>query len=77
MKGNELFIPMATAVSCESPVTIFIATPEVISVVTASFTPVRGGSIIPTSPRKVSCPNSGPEAKAKTLRRQRNKNVKI
>lgn len=74
MKGNKLFLPMATAVSCESPVTIFIATPEVISVVTASLTPVRGGSIIPTSPKKVSCPNSGPEAKARTL--GRNKNVK-
>lgn len=64
---------MATAVSCESPVIIFIATPDVISVVTASFTPVRGGSIIPTSPKKVSCPNSGPEAKAKTFRKQRKK----
>lgn len=36
------------------------------SVVTASFTPVLGGSMIPTRPRNVSCPNSGPEAKART-----------
>ena len=57
---------MATAVSCESPVIIFIDTPEALSVVTASFTPVLGGSMIPTRPRNVNCPNSGPEAKART-----------
>ena len=65
-KGNSLVIPIATAVSCESPVIIFIDTPEAMSVVTASFTPVLGGSMIPTRPRNVSCPSSGPEAKART-----------
>lgn len=65
-KGSSLVLPMATAVSCESPVIIFIDTPEAMSVVTASFTPVLGGSMIPTRPRNVSCPNSGPEAKART-----------
>lgn len=65
-KGSSLVIPIATAVSCESPVIIFIDTPEAMSVVTASFTPVLGGSMIPTRPRNVSCPSSGPEAKART-----------
>lgn len=65
-KGISLVIPIATAVSCESPVIIFIDTPEAMSVVTASFTPVLGGSMIPTRPRNVSCPSSGPEAKART-----------
>lgn len=65
-KGSSLVIPIAIAVSCESPVIIFIDTPEAMSVVTASFTPVLGGSMIPTRPRNVSCPNSGPEAKART-----------
>lgn len=44
-KGSSLVIPIAIAVSCESPVIIFIDTPEAMSVVTASFTPVLGGSI--------------------------------
>lgn len=63
---SSLVIPIAIAVSCESPVIIFIDTPEAMSVVTASFTPVLGGSMIPTRPRNVSCPSSGPEAKART-----------
>lgn len=46
--------PMAMAVSWESPVIILMATPELVSVATASLTPDLGGSIMPTRPRKVS-----------------------
>lgn len=65
-------IPIDTAVSCESPVIIFTATPELISVASASFTPTLGGSMMATSPRKVRAPISDPEANASTARGQDN-----
>lgn len=49
---------MDTAVSWESPVIILTATPELMSVPTASLTPDLGGSIMPTRPRKVRFPIS-------------------
>lgn len=63
-------IPIDTAVSWESPVIIFTATPELMSVATASFTPARGGSMMPTSPTNVSAPISDPDANASTARRK-------
>lgn len=60
---------METAVSCESPVIILMATPEPMSVATASLTPDLGGSMMPTRPRKVRFPSWGPEAKASTAGR--------
>lgn len=66
---GHLWLPMETAVSWESPVIILTATPEPMSVATASLTPDLGGSMMPTRPRKVSFPSSGPpEAKASTAR---------
>lgn len=64
-----LRVPMETAVSCESPVIILMATPEPMSVATASLTPDLGGSMMPTRPRKVRFPSWGPEAKASTAGR--------
>lgn len=63
-------LPMAKAVSKASPVIIFTATPEPLRTSTASLTPSRGGSMIPTRPKKVNLPSSGPEAKASTKMRK-------
>lgn len=60
---------MDTAVSWESPVIILMATPELISMPTASLTPDLGGSMMPTRPRKVRLPISAPEANARTAGR--------
>lgn len=60
---------METAVSWESPVIILMETPEPMSVATASLTPDLGGSMMPTRPRKVRFPSSGPEANASTAGR--------
>lgn len=54
------------AVSWESPVIILMATPELMSVPTASLTPDLGGSMMPTRPRKVRFPISEPDANART-----------
>lgn len=62
---------MAEAVSSPSPVIIFTDTPDWQSKRTASFTPALGGSMMPTSPRKVRLPSSGPEARASTEERPR------
>lgn len=62
-------LPMAKAVSRASPVIIFTDMPDLESTWTASFTPALGGSMIPTRPRKVSLPSSGPEARASTAGR--------
>lgn len=64
-------LPMAKAVSRASPVIIFTDTPDSERTCTASFTPARGGSMIPTRPRNVSFPSSGPEARASTEGRQK------
>lgn len=63
------FSPIDTAVSCESPVIILMATPELMSVPTASLTPDLGGSMMPTRPRKVKFPISAPDANARTTER--------
>ena len=62
---------MDTAVSWESPVIILMATPELMSVTTASLTPDLGGSMMPTRPRKVRFPISEPDANASTAGRRR------
>lgn len=62
--------PIETAVSWESPVIILTATPELMSVPTASLTPALGGSMIPTIPRKVRFPISEPDANARTAGRE-------
>lgn len=62
-------LPIAKAVSRASPVIIFTDTPDSERTCTASFTPALGGSMIPTRPRNVSFPSSGPEARASTEER--------
>ena len=62
-------LPMAKAVSRASPVIIFTDTPDSERTWTASFTPALGGSMMPTRPRNVSRPSSGPEARASTEER--------
>ena len=59
--------PIATAVSSESPVSIFSDAPVLVSVWTASLTPSLGGSIMPTIPRNTSCDISDPSAIANTV----------
>lgn len=63
---NKRASPMDTAVSWESPVIILMATPELMSVPTASLTPDLGGSMMPTRPRNDRLPISEPDAKART-----------
>lgn len=56
----QINVPMALAVSSESPVSILMETPPSIRVRMASLTPSLGGSMIPTMPTYTRLFISGP-----------------